>query len=116
MNCNVTAARLNALQAMTVTPEGYIDASAAQAETALASMGVADLLMEKETVVFAGTERPAMRISGSINGVQLHELFTVLKEGDLVACITMSSAGKDATADLLTAWTPILPEEEAPEG
>ena len=79
----------------------YIDLSIENIGEKLDSMGLTDGSMEKITTELAGTERYAIRITGSAMGLMdMYQTQVCIKMGDKIVMILMETIGEDQTEEL----------------
>ena len=97
--------KLSAVQTLALTEEAYLSAAEPQLKTVLESMGLADYASERVTVTLGSREVPAVRISGSINGVRIWELSAACKQDGYMASLSFTSVGGDSLDELTKLWT-----------
>ncbi len=104
-NFNLGFEKLNAVQTLAVTEEAYITVAEPQLKTALESMGLTDYVSEQVTVTLGGREMPALRLSGKINGVEIHELVAVCKQNGYIANFSFTSVEEDGLEAMTEEWS-----------
>ena len=82
-----------------------MDVAAPQLEAALASAGMENISLVKETVSLGGVEHPGLRLSGVMNGTEIFELIAVQKQGRYMATYTAASVLNDNADQVFEAWS-----------
>ena len=106
-SCNLVLENLNALAALAVSEESYIDIAMPQLETALTSAGMTDLAMEKGAVSLAGAEHPCVFITGTVNGTSMAETIIVQKQDAYIACYSVAAPKQEDVDQIIAAWAPL---------
>ena len=102
LTANITIEDLGVLYGATLDEQAYVEIAMEQMTPALESMGLSDITSEVGTVNFAGQDRTAVFISGSMQGAELHETIVTMKVGNYMANVTAASYLTDETADILS--------------
>lgn len=92
-NINIGLEDLGAMYGSTLDEQQYANLAAPQMAPMLESMGMTGVTTNIETINFAGSEHPAIHVSGSLQGVTLHETAVCIKVGNYMAIITITSTG-----------------------
>jgi hypothetical protein len=98
---NITIQKLNLIGSALVTEDSYADTNLKQLPETLAAAGIKVDGIEKDTVEFAGQEHVALKLSGEVQEVPLHETMVLVKSGSYIFLITAATFYEDTTADLL---------------
>lgn len=107
MQINVGVENLGALYGLILTEEEYVDMSIENVQQALLSMGFTDVKAEKNTLSFAGAEHFGLHLVSTTEGVQLYQQLVCVKNGDYMACVTVTSGLADATEEMMGAFYPV---------
>ena len=102
---NIQLQDLGILYGMTLSEERYMEMARPQLETSLGQIGMQDITLENVTVVFAGSEHTALRIHGTMNGMELYELLVLIKSGNYMATVTAASLQDGRVDDILSAFS-----------
>ena len=110
LTINVTLENIGVLYGMTMDEDEYADAGLATLDDTIAATGMfSDYSFEKSTVMLAGRERTAIRghelmeIEGVDEGVDIYQTQAVIKAGNYMAIITLTSFTEDVT-DILASY------------
>jgi hypothetical protein len=103
---NVVLENLTIMQTLAITEKEYMEASVGQLPAALQSMGVGDVTAELTEITFAGQPHAAIKVHGTIQGVDLYETLVCVKQGTYIACITSVSYMEDTTESVLAWFVP----------
>lgn len=104
---NIVLENLGLLYGTVLDEERYVDLSLDQLVTALESAGLSDVTTEADTVTFAGSEHAAIRVHGTMSGVDFYELLVCVKVDSYMSVITLASYYEDITDSLAALYSPI---------
>lgn len=97
INIQIQKNQLNALQRAVATEDKVIDASIEDLEKSLAESGMMEnIVLEKDTINFAGKEHGCINVSATIQDVPIYERMVVLIKGNYLGFITSFSLDEDA--------------------
>lgn len=96
INIQVQKNQLNALQRAVVTEDKVIEASIEDLEKSLAESGMMEnIVLEKDTIIFAGKEHGCVNVSATIQDVPVYERMVVLLKGNYLGYVTSFSLDED---------------------
>ena len=101
-NVNVNLERLSLANSLLVTENTYVEASRQQLSDALEQMGIENVSVEKDEMEFMGKTHSCLRVSGSMQGVDLFETLVVVKSGRTMIVVTACSYWEDTTEEILS--------------
>ena len=104
---NVTLQKLGLFNGGMMNEDAYADANLKQLPDVLASSGITVDKIEKTKVTFAGQERVALTLEGTVQGYPLYETMVLIKVSSYISCITAASYFEDSTPDLLAMFEPL---------
>lgn len=81
--------------------DSYIDMSMDTIEQSIAAVGLEDYTLEKVTVDFAGAERPAVKLSGTVGDESaMYQLQVCIKVDNYMCLVLLQSMDEDRTEEL----------------
>lgn len=98
---NITLENLGLLYGSLLDEQAYAEIASEQLPSAFEGLGMTDVTVETDTVTFAGGEHAAIFVSGSLEGIEFHEILVCMKVGRYIANITAASYLADVTEDVL---------------
>ena len=110
--CNLVVEKLSAITSLLITEEKYLDMTEKTIRDVYTSMGVEDLTMERDLIVFAGKEHPCLRFAFSDNGIPFYQTTTVLKKGNYIACSSTTSSYQSEDIEQVISFWYALEQED----
>ena len=102
LNLNMAVQKADGTDPYTVLTE-----AAGELTSALEGAGLAGARAETGKMVFAGEERPCLKVSGIANGRTIYICCTALEAWDYIAVITASAPSGEEAAAILACWFPL---------
>ena len=102
LNLNMAVQKAGGSDPYTVLTE-----AAGELTEALKGIGLAGAQSDTVTAVFAGEERPCLKVTGIANGRTICILCTALEAWDYIAVITASAPSEEEAEGLLACWYPL---------
>lgn len=87
--------------------EKYLDFMLPQMKTMIESSGMTDVVVEKNTVTFAGSERSGILIHAKTEGIDYFAQQVYFTVGPRISTLTMGTFLEDTTADLVALFQPV---------
>lgn len=103
-NVNVNLERMSLANSLIYTEDAYVKASVDQLASALEQMGMENVTAEQDEMEFMGEKHPCIRVSGTLEDVELFETLAVVKSGRTMIVVTACSYFEDTTADILSSF------------
>lgn len=100
-NVNINLERLSLSNSLLITEDTYVEASRQQLSDALEQMGMENVSVEKDEIEFMGQTHSCLRVSGSLQGIDLFETLVVVKSGRTMIVVTACSYWEDTTEEIL---------------
>ena len=100
---NVSMEKLG-LTYLTMSAEQYAELAKDSLITPLKTMGLENVTAENSTIQFLGAECPCVKIYGTYQGRECHELMVPYKCSGYMAVITACTWDENTTADLITSF------------
>ena len=88
-------------------PYSALSEAAEELAASLEGFGLSGAEAEIGTTVFAGAERPCLRVTGTANGRTICILCTALEAWDYIAVITASAPSEEEAEGILDCWYPL---------
>ena len=88
-------------------PRTVLTEASEELTEALKGFGLAGAQADTFTAVFAGEERPCLRVTGIANGRTICILCTALEAWDHIAVITASAPSEEEATGILACWYPL---------
>lgn len=101
-NVNVNLERLSVANSLLVDETKYVELSLAQLGDALEQMGLTVTDIGQDEMEFAGSKHPCIRLTGTIEDIDLFETLVVVKTGRTVIVVTACSYLEDTTDQILS--------------
>lgn len=101
-NVNVTLERMSIANSLLITEEKYVQLSQEQLGAALEQMGMENVTVQQDEIEFAGEKHPCLRVSGTMDDVELFETLVVVKTGRTMIVVTACSYFENTTDETLT--------------
>lgn len=101
-NVNVNLERLSVANSLLVDEAKYVELSLAQLGDALEQMGLTVTDIGQDEMEFAGSKHPCIRLTGTIEDIELFETLVVVKTGRTVIVVTACSYLEDTTDQILS--------------
>lgn len=79
----------------------YVELSMNQLKTAMENAGVTNLVLEQNTVEFAGESRVGVLMTGTSEGIQIYQQQAVIREGTYMAVITATSYNENTLEQII---------------
>ncbi len=102
LNLNMAVQKAGGSDPYTVLTE-----AAEELTDALKGIGLAGAQTDTVTAVFAGEERPSLKVTGIANGRTMCILCTALEAWDYIAVITASAPSEEEAEGILACWYPL---------
>ena len=102
LNLNMAVQKAGGSDPYTVLTE-----AAGELTEALKGIGLAGAQADTATAVFAGEERPCLKVTGIANGRTMCILCTALEAWDYIAVITASAPSEEEAEGILACWYPL---------
>ena len=102
LNLNMAVQKAGGSDPYTVLTE-----AAEELAEALKGIGLAGAQADTATAVFAGEERPCLKVTGIANGRTICIFCTALEAWDYIAVITASAPSEEEAAEILACWYPL---------
>ena len=102
LNLNMAVQKAGGSDPYTVLTE-----AAGELTEALKGIGLAGAQADTATAVFAGEERPCLKVTGIANGRTMCILCTALEAWDYIAVITASAPSEEEAKGILACWYPL---------
>ena len=102
---NVVLENVGVVNGVLLDEKAYMTLSVEQLPTALQSMGLTNVTAETTTVSFAGRDHAAVRVHGTLSGVDFFEKIVCIKVDGYFGLVTVASYHEDQTDALLNIFT-----------
>lgn len=104
-NVSVAVEDLGALYGTILSVDSYVELATESLEEQLNSAGMSLQSLEQETVSFAGADHTAIRLHTiysvpDFGDLDIYQLVVVIKQGNYIAAVTISSYDADITGDI----------------
>lgn len=99
-NINVALQNLGVVYGMALGDDMLLDIVVDSLPKMLESSGIENLAIEKSSVAFAGTSRPAITVTGEISRIPIYESIICIKNGNYMALIGLTTFYENITEQL----------------
>ncbi len=106
-NINIVLENLNIIQTIALTEKAYAESASDQVPATLEGMGCENVTTEVTEISFAGQTHAALKIYARIMGTDIYETLVMVKQGNYIACITVTSFVEDTTTEILDLFAEI---------
>ena len=98
---NITVENLGALYGEILSEDEYMDLAIQNVEMMLPSAGYEDMVIEKTTTQIGDKSYKGIAMESTYQGIAMYQRNFIVKVGEYVAAVTVTSAMEDETMDLM---------------